>query len=136
VFKPAGLENSKGILSTGWAKDVNDPSWRDDSDVKQWAAFMDQYFPAGDKTDWFTVYGYVVAQTLVHVLSQCGDDLTRANVMKQTLNLKDLQLGMLLPGIAVNTGPSDYFPVKQMRMFRFDGEHAEYFGPVISGGDM
>ena len=136
VFKPAGLDNSKGILSAGWLKDVNDPGWRDDADVRQWAAFMDQYFPAGDKTDGFTVYGYVVAQTLVHVLTQCGHDLTRDNVMKQALHLKDLRLGMLLPGIAVNTGRSDYFPVKQMRMLRFDGEHAEYFGPVMSAEGM
>ena len=136
VFKPAGPENSRGILSAGWLKDANDPIWKDDPAVKEGAAFVDQYFPGADKTDGFSAYGYVVAQTLVHVLKQCGDDLTRENVMKEALNLKGLELGMLLPGITVNTGPADYFPVKQMQMFRFTGEHAEYFGPIIDSQGM
>ena len=136
VFKPAGLENSRGILSAGWLKDFNDPVWKDDPALKEWSAFIDQYFSGADKTDGFTVYGYVVAQTLVHVLKQCGDDLTRENVMKEALNLKGLELSMLLPGITVNTGPADYFPVKQMQMFRFTGEHAEYFGPVMDSQGM
>jgi branched-chain amino acid transport system substrate-binding protein len=136
VFKPAGLENSKGILSAGWYKDVNDPIWRGDPALTEWSAFIEQYFPEADKTDGFTVYGYVVAQTLVHVLKQCGDNLARENVMNEALNLKDLKLGMLLPNITVNTGPTDYFPVKQMQMFRFTGEHNEYFGPVLNGQGM
>jgi branched-chain amino acid transport system substrate-binding protein len=133
VFKPAGLENSKGILSSGYLKDPTDPTWKGDAAVKEWAAFMEKYYPEGDKTSTFTVYGYLTAQTLVQVLKQCGDDLTRENVIKQAANLKNLELGMLLPGIKINTGPNDYYPIKQMQMSRFNGEHGELFGPIIAG---
>jgi branched-chain amino acid transport system substrate-binding protein len=133
VLKPAGLENSKGILSTGYLKDPTDPTWKNDPAVKEWRVFMDKYYPEGDKTTTFTVYGYLTAQTLVQVLKQCGDDLTRENVMKQAANLKDLELGMLLPGIKINTGPDDYYPIKQMQMSRFNGEYGELFGPIIAG---
>jgi branched-chain amino acid transport system substrate-binding protein len=134
VLRPAGLENSKGILSTGYLKDPTDPTWKNDPAVKEWAAFMDKYYPEGDKTNPFTVYGYLTAQTMVQVLKQCGDDLTRENVMKQAANLKDLELTMLLPGIKINTGPNDYYPIKQMQMSRFNGEYGELFGPIISSG--
>src|SRR5216684_2437742 len=133
VLKPAGLENSKGILSTNYLKDPTDPTWKDDPAIKEWTAFMDQYFPEGDKTSTFSVYGYLTAQTMVQVLKQCGDDLTRENVMKQAANLKDFELGLLLPGIKINTSPTDYFPVEQMQMSRFNGEHGELFGPTITG---
>jgi branched-chain amino acid transport system substrate-binding protein len=133
VLKPAGLEASKGILSTNYLKDATDPTWKDDPALKEWAAFMDKYFPEGDKTSTFSVYGYLTAQTLVQVLKQCGDELTRENVMKQAANLKDLELGMLLPGIRINTSPTDYFPVEQMQMSRFNGDHGELFGPAIGG---
>jgi branched-chain amino acid transport system substrate-binding protein len=133
VLKPAGLEASKGILSTNYLKDATDPTWKDDSALKEWAAFMDKYFPEGDKTSTFSVYGYLTAQTMVQVLKQCGDELTRENVMKQAANLKDLELGMLLPGIKINTSPTDYFPVEQMQMSRFNGEHGELFGSAIGG---
>jgi branched-chain amino acid transport system substrate-binding protein len=132
VLRPAGLENSKGILSSGYLKDPTDPTWKGDPAIKEWAAFMDKYYPEGDKTSTFTVYGYLTAQTMVQVLKQCGDDLTRENVMKQAANLKDLDLGMLLPGIKINTGPSDYYPIKQMQMSRFNGQYGELFGPVIA----
>jgi len=133
VLKPAGLENSKGILSTNYLKDPTDPTWKDDPAIKEWTAFMDQYFPEGDKTSTFSVYGYLTAQTMVQVLKQCGDDLTRENVMKQAANLKDFELGLLLPGIKINTSPTDYFPVEQMQMSRFNGEHGELFGSAIAG---
>jgi branched-chain amino acid transport system substrate-binding protein len=133
VLKPAGLEASKGILSTNYLKDATDPTWKDDPALKEWAAFMDKYFPEGDKSSTFSVYGYLTAQTMVQVLKQCGDELTRENVMKQAANLKDFQLGMLLPGIKINTSPTDYFPVEQMQMSRFNGEHGELFGSVIGG---
>jgi branched-chain amino acid transport system substrate-binding protein len=133
VLKPAGLEASKGILSTNYLKDATDPTWKDDPALKEWIAFMDKYFPEGDKTSTFSVYGYLTAQTMVQVLKQCGDELTRENVMKQAANLKDLELGMLLPGIKVNTSPTDYFPVEQMQMSRFNGEHGELFGAAIGG---
>src|SRR5437016_6118278 len=133
VLKPAGLENAKGVMSSNYLKDPTDPAWKDDPAVKEWEAFMLKYYPDGDRTSTFTVYGYLTAQTLVQVLKQCGDDLTRENVMRQAANLKDLELGMLLPGIRINTGPSDYYPVEQMQMSRFNGEHGERFGPIIGG---
>ncbi len=133
VLKPAGLEASKGILSTGYLKDPTDPTWDNDAGRKEWAAFMDKFYPDGDKTTSFTVYGYTVAQTLVQTLKQCGDDLTRANVMKQAANLKNLQHPMLLPGIAINTNPNDFYPIEQMQMQRFNGERWELFGPIMSG---
>jgi branched-chain amino acid transport system substrate-binding protein len=133
VLRPAGLEASTGILSTNYLKDATDPTWKDDPALKEWAAFMDKYFPEGDKTSTFSVYGYLTAQTMVQVLKQCGDELTRENVMKQAANLKNLELGMLLPGIKINTSPTDYFPVEQMQMTRFNGDHGELFGPAIGG---
>jgi branched-chain amino acid transport system substrate-binding protein len=133
TLKTAGLENSKGILSTFWFKDPTDPTWKDDAGYKQWLAFMDKDYPEGDKTDSINAYAYTVAQTLVQVLKQCGDELTRANLMKQVANLRDLELPMLLPGIKVNTSPTDFSPIKQMQMARFDGERWMLFGPVITG---
>jgi branched-chain amino acid transport system substrate-binding protein len=133
VLKPAGLEYSKGILSTYYLKDANDPQWKDDAGFKEWQAFMDKYHPDGDRTSSFTIYGYTVAQTMVQVLKQCGDELTRANVMKQAASLRDLKFGMLLPGITINTGPDDFYPIEQMQMQRFDGEHWVPIGPVLSG---
>jgi branched-chain amino acid transport system substrate-binding protein len=132
VLKPAGFDNAKGILSTGYLKDPTSSTWAGDADVAEWVAFMKQYYPDGDRTSGFTVYGYLTAQTLVQVLKQCGDELTRENVMKQAADLKNVHLGMLLPGIAINTGPDDYYPIEQMQMSRFDGEHLQFFGPIIS----
>ena len=133
VLKPAGLENATGILSTSYLKDPTDPIWKDDPSIKEWTSFMDKYFPEGDKTSSFSVYGYVTAQTMVQVLKQCGDELTRENVMRQAANLKDFEPGLLLPGIKINTSPTDYFPLEQMQMSRFNGEHGELFGSVIAG---
>jgi branched-chain amino acid transport system substrate-binding protein len=132
VLKPAGLENSKGVLSSNYIKDPTDPAWKDDPAIKEWSAFMDKYFPEGDKSSTFSVYGYATAQTMVQVLKQCGDELTRENIMKQAANLKDFELGLLLPGIKINTSPTDYFPIEQMQMSRFNGEHGELFGSAIS----
>ena len=93
---------------------------------------MDTYFPEGDKTSSFTIYGYVIAQTIVQVLKQCGDELTRENFMRQAANLKGFELGLLLPGIKINTSSNDYFPVEEMQMSKFNGKYGELFGPVIS----
>jgi branched-chain amino acid transport system substrate-binding protein len=133
VLNPAGLDNSKGVLSTAYLKDPTDPSWKDDAGFKTWSAFMDKYYPDGNRTDNNTVYGYLLGQTLVQVLKQCGDDLTRDNVMKQAANLKELSLDMLLPGITINTSPTDFYPLQQMQMIKFDGERWQRFGPVMSG---
>jgi branched-chain amino acid transport system substrate-binding protein len=133
VLQPAGLENAKDLLSTHYIKDPTDPAWKDDQNFKDWQAFMEKYFPDGDRTSSFTVYGYAVAHTMVHVLAQCGNDLTRANVMKQAASLKDLSNPMLLPGITINTSATDFYPIEQMRMMRFTGERWELFGPILSG---
>jgi branched-chain amino acid transport system substrate-binding protein len=134
VLKPAGLEASKDVLSTGYLKDPTDPTWNNDAGKKEWLAFMDKYFPDGDKTSSFTVYGYTVAQTLHQVLKQAGDTLTRENVMKQAANLKGVKLPMLLPGIEINTSATDFYPIQQMQMQKFTGERWELFGEIISGG--
>ena len=131
MLQPAGLENAKGIYSSYYLKDQNDPQWKDDAAMKDWRAFMDKYFPEGDKTSSFTVYGYSVAQTLHQVLKQAGDNLTRENVMKQAASLKHLQLPLARPGIEVNTGPDDFFPFEALQLARFDGQRWVAYGKVI-----
>jgi len=133
TIKPAGFENSQGIISTSYLKDPVDPQWKNDAAMKAWNAFLDKYYPEADRKDASVVYAYNVAQTLVQVLKQCGDDLTRENVMKQAANLKNLELGLLLPGIKINTSPKDFAPLEQMQLMRFKGESWELFGEVISG---
>ena len=135
VLRPAGLENAKGISSAAFLKDPTDPTWKNDAGFVEWSAFMDKYFPDGDRASSFTVAGYTAAQAMVQALRQCGDDLRRENVMRQAANLKDLELPMLLPGIKINTSPNDYYPIEQMQMQRFNGTTWELFGPVLSGGD-
>ena len=132
-IKPAGLENAKGIFTALYGKDPTDPFWKDDPGRKEWLAFMDKYYPEGDKSSSFTVYGYSVARTMVQVLKQCGDDLTRDNVMKQAANLKDFDTGMSLPGIKINTSPTDFYPIEQMQMGKFEGESFKPFGPILNG---
>jgi hypothetical protein len=133
VLKPAGLEYAKDIISTAYLKDPTDPAWKDDPGVKTWRAFMDKYYPEGDQTNNNNVYGYAVAQTMVQVLKQCGDDLTRENVMRQAANLKNFSSDVLLPGIKINTSPDDFFPIEQMQLMKFNGESWELFGDVITG---
>ena len=133
TLEPAGLDNSVGIVSVGFLKDPNTPDWRDDPAVKDWRAWMDKYFPEGDKRDVANIYAYLAAQTMVQVLKQCGTDLSRENVMRQAANLHDLQLPLLLPGIAINTSPTDFRPVKQLQPMRFNGKNWELFGTMISG---
>ncbi len=133
VLKPAGLEFSKGIISTAYVKDPTDPTWKDDPGVKHWTEFMDKYYPDGDKANANNAYAYLQAQALVQVIKQCGDELTRENVMKQAANLKNFTSEMLLPGITVNTSPDDYFPIEQMQLMRFNGQTWDLFGDIISG---
>jgi ABC-type branched-subunit amino acid transport system substrate-binding protein len=133
VLKPAGLQYSKDIISTAYLKDPTDPTWNDDPAVKKWRDFMDKYYPDGDKTNANNLYGYVEAEAMMQVLKQCGDTLTRENVMKQAANLKNFHSELMLPGIEVNTAPDDYFPIEQMQLMRFDGEAWRLFGDVIAG---
>jgi ABC-type branched-subunit amino acid transport system substrate-binding protein len=132
VLKPAGFENSQGIISAAYLKDVSDPQWENDSGMKKFLAFLAKEFPEGNKLDNSVVVGYGVVQTVVQVLTQCGDNLTRENIMKQAANLKDFRTEMLLPGIKINTGPTDFAPISQLQLQRFRGEKWELFGDVIS----
>ena len=133
VMQPAGFENGQGVLSASYSKDGTDQQWKDDPGIKKWSAFLDKYFPEANKADSGTIYGYGAAQTLVKVLEMCGDDLTRANVMKQAANLKDIQQSTLLPGVKVNTSPTDFAPIDQMQMMKFEGESWKLFGEVMKG---
>jgi ABC-type branched-subunit amino acid transport system substrate-binding protein len=132
VLKPAGLDNSKGVISVGYVKDPADPEWKDDEGTKRYLAFMAKYYPEGDRDSNLNVYGYITAQLLVQVLKNCGDDLTRDNVMKQATRLTNVELDLLLPGITVTTTPSDYRVNKQFQMVRFDGERWEKLGSIIT----
>jgi branched-chain amino acid transport system substrate-binding protein len=132
TLQPAGLENAKGIISDNSFKDPTDPQWKNDAGYKDWVAFMDKYYPHGDKSDNQNVYGQSIAMTTVQMLKQCGDDLSRENVMNQAANLH-LELPMLLPGIAINTSATNFAPIRQAQMRRFDGERYVPFGPVLNG---
>jgi branched-chain amino acid transport system substrate-binding protein len=131
VMKPAGLEASKGVISVNYGKDPLDPTWKDDAGMKKYFEFMAKYYPDGDKDSSFNSYGYMTSQLLIHVLKACGDNLTRENVLKQATNLKNVQLDLLLPGISVNTTPTDYRVNKQLQMMKFNGERWEMFGPIL-----
>jgi ABC-type branched-subunit amino acid transport system substrate-binding protein len=131
TLKPAGLDISKGLISVNYGKDPADPQWKDDPGVKKYMTFMDKYYPEGDKMNTVNTYGYGTAQLLIQILQQCGDDLTRENVMKQAANLKNVTGDLSLPGMVVNTSPTDYRVNKQLQMMKFNGERWELFGPII-----
>jgi branched-chain amino acid transport system substrate-binding protein len=129
VMEPAGLSNGAGILTALYLKDPTDPQWAQDPGMKDWIAFMKKYYPAGNLSDANSVVGYSVAQTLVQVLKQCGDTLTRDNVMKQAASL-DLTLPLLLPGVSIKTGPDDFYPIEREQLAKFDGKTWVLFGKV------
>ncbi|MCP4620452.1 MAG: ABC transporter substrate-binding protein [Bradyrhizobium sp.] len=133
VMKPAGFENSQDIISSAYLKDPTDPQWKNDAGMKAWNEFLDKYYPEANRADGGVIFGYTAAQGLVQVLKQCGDNLTRENVMKQAASLKDLQLGGLLPGVKVNTSATDFAPISQLQLQRFKGDTWELFGDVMSG---
>jgi branched-chain amino acid transport system substrate-binding protein len=135
VFKPAGLENAKGVVTAIYLRDATDPQWKDDPALTPWYAWMKKYNPDADLQDGFYLFGYSVAETLVHVLKNCGDDLSRENVMRQAASIRNLELPMLIPGVRVNTSPADYAPVAEMQLARFDGELLVRFGEIVSGRD-
>jgi len=134
VIKPAGFENAQGLISAAYFKDPNDPKWKDDAGLKAFDAFLGTYFPDANRSDTLIVNGYNTGQLLLHLLKKCGDDLTRENVMKQAASLNDVELGMLLPGVKVSTSPTDFAPVKQWQLMRFEGTNWQLFGDVIDGG--
>ena len=133
ALQPAGLEKSIGIISAGYGKEVTDPKWQSTPEYKDWLAWMQKYNSQGNLADSNNAYGYGVSQALIAVLKACGNNLTRENVMKEAANIHDLKLPLLLPGIVVSTSPTDFAPIKQMQLQKFDGTTWEMFGPVISG---
>jgi len=132
TLTPAGLEASKDLITVEYEKDPTDPAWQSDKAYKDWLAWMDKYYPDGDKKDTFNVFGYNQAATMVQVLKQCGDDLTRESIMKQAANLKNYEAPMLLPGIKVNTSPTDYYPIQQEQLAKFNGKTWDLFGDVLA----
>jgi len=134
VLIPAGLEKSVGLMTVQYYKDPNDPQWKDDPAMLEWRAFMGRYYREGDPKDASNLYAYLAAQTMVQILKQCGNDLTRENVMRQAANLKNFKLALLLPGMVLNTSPTDFFPVQQAQLAKFTGELWQGFGEVIATG--
>lgn len=132
VIKPAGFDAAQDIISSAYIKDPTDPQWKDDAGMKAFNQFLDKYFPSADRTDASVIYGYTVSQTMVHVLKACGNDLTRANIMKQAASIKQLALGGLLPGIAINTSATNFAPLQQLQLEKFEGNTWHRFGDVIS----
>ena len=132
VLKPAGFENSQDIISAAYLKDASDPQWDNDAGMKEFLVFLQKDFPEGNKLDQSTIVGYAVSQTLMQVLKQCGDDLTRENIMKQAANLKDFRAELLLPGIKINTSATDFAPISSLQLMKFKGEKWQLFGDVIS----
>ena len=131
VLAPAGLEKCVGLVSTQYLKDPTDPQWANDQSIKDWKAFMAKYYPDGNLADASNVYGYTVAQTMVQVLKQAGDNLTRANVMKQAASLKNYRTETMLPGIRINTSATDFAPIESEQLIRFDGKEWKRFGPIL-----
>ena len=132
VMKPAGFENGQGIISSIYLKDPTDPQFKDDPAMKAWNAFLDKYYPDANRADVNVMYAYIVSQGLVHVLKNCGNNLTRENIMKQAASMRDFEPLGLLPGVKVNTSPTDFAPLSQLQLMRFKGESWERFGDVIS----
>ena len=131
VLRPAGLDKSVGLISTSYIMDPTDPQWKNDKGMLGWVEFMKKYYPAGDLVDNTNVYGYAVAKTMVQVIKQAGNDLSRANIMKQAANLKNFEVDVLLPGIKINTSPTDFAPIESVQLSRFDGSTWVRFGEIM-----
>jgi hypothetical protein len=132
VIKPAGYQNAQGIISAAYLKDPSDPQWENDAGMKEFLTFLEKDFPEGNKLDSSVVVGFGVTQTLIQVLKQCGDNLTRENIMKQAASLKDFRTEVLLPGIKINTSATDFAPISQLQLMKFTGERWVLFGDIIS----
>ncbi|WP_428670272.1 ABC transporter substrate-binding protein [Reyranella sp.] len=132
TLKPAGFDNSTGIITAAYLKDATDPQWADYPDFKEWQAWMKKYLPDANPADSGNTYAYAVSATMRHVLTQCGDTLTRGNLMKQAASMKGLEVPLLLPGIKINTSPTDFYPIQSIRLAKFDGEKWALFGDVLS----
>jgi branched-chain amino acid transport system substrate-binding protein len=132
TLRPAGLQNTTNVVSTAFLKDAGDPRWQDDPGIREWLSFMEKFYPDGEKDDANAVFGYAAAATLTQVLKQCGDDLSRDNVMRQATSLKDFQSSVMLPGISINTSPTDARPIKQTQLVEFDGRAWLSIGKVLN----
>jgi branched-chain amino acid transport system substrate-binding protein len=132
TIKPAGFDNAQGIITAEYLKDPTDPQWKDDPEIKTWNAFLDKYYPEANRSDAFVIYGYAVAQSMVQVLKRCGDDLTRTNVMQQAASMHDAVVAGLLPGVKINTSPTDFAPISQLQLAKLKGGTWERFGDIIS----
>jgi branched-chain amino acid transport system substrate-binding protein len=135
VMVPAGPENGIGIISSSYLKDPTDPRWENDAGMTQWRAFMAKYYPDGDLKDLGNVSGYGLTLTMLTVLKQCGSDLSRENMLKQATSLRDLENPTLLPGIKINTSPTNYRPIRQLQLMRWTGKTWELFGDIIAGAN-
>jgi len=135
TLRPAGIEASQGVISTVYLKDPTDPAWANDAEKKEWEAFMNDFYPDGDLANPFNAYGWAVCHTIKDVLERAGNDLSRENIMKSAASIKDLRVPMLLPGILINTGPNDFYPIEGMQMQRFEGEEFVRFGPVVKADE-
>jgi branched-chain amino acid transport system substrate-binding protein len=133
VLKPAGLDKSKGLITAYYGKDPTDPRWNDDPGMKEWAAFVGKYMSPTELKDANATYAFGAAATMIQVLKQCGNDLSRESVMKQAANLKDLELPLLLPGMKINTSPTNFSPIRQMQLASFDGASWQLFGELLMG---
>ncbi len=131
VLEPAGLNNSAGIISTGFLKQPSDPAWRDDAQMNEYFAFMSRYYPAGNAADGYNAYGYLTAAAMVHVLRQCADDLSRENLLRQAQNFQNMELPLLLPGIKVDSRPNPARPMNQLQVLKFDGKRWVRVGEVL-----
>lgn len=133
VLKPAGFENAQDAITATYVKDPTDPAWKNDPAIKEWEAFVDKYMKGADKTNSLILYSFAAAQLMEQIIKQAGDNLTRENIMRQAESLKDLKIGALMPGILLNTGPKDHFPIEQMQLMRFKGDKWEMFGSLLEG---
>jgi branched-chain amino acid transport system substrate-binding protein len=130
VLKPAGLEASRGLITALYMKEITDPQWKNDKGFLDWVAWMKKYYPEGAMDDQANAYAYNVAILVAHTIKQCGNDLSRENIMRQAANIKNLELPMLLPGIKINTSPTDFAPIEQEQLAKFDGERWVLFGQM------
>ena len=133
VMIPAGPDNGVGIISSSYLKDPTDPRWDNDTSMNTWRAFMAKYYPDGDLKDGGNVSGFGLTYTMLQVLRQCGNDMSRENLLKQATNLKDFDNPVLLPGIKINTAPDNYRPIRQLQLMRWTGKTWDLFGDVIAG---
>ncbi|HMN78836.1 MAG TPA: ABC transporter substrate-binding protein [Burkholderiaceae bacterium] len=136
TINPAGPERAIGLMTSVYAKDPSDPGWADDAGIKEYKAFMAKYYPEGNANEGYNAYGYLTAIVMHKVLEQCNGDFSRKNVMAQVNNLKNVENPILLPGIKVNTSPTNHHPLRQMQLQRWDGKVWQRFGEIIEGANI